>query len=126
MTMRAIGRSTEEIQAALQAYRDEIAEIDAMIPNGTFLVRGAGTRVREAANNLKAEVKSDYERTVKHPQSMSEVERNFFAPCIHRVFVALQMFRTNTSPGPDWKRALLNADSELNHWMNQLRSVSDG
>ena len=56
---------------------------------------------------------------------MSEIERDFFAPCMHRVFVALQMFRTNTSPGPDWQRALFDADSELLHWLFQLKGVSD-
>lgn len=120
MTMQASRRDEKEIRAALQAYRDEIADIVAMIPDGTYLVRGAGDQAREAATHLKAAVEAEYKPPARLQQFMSEVERNFFAPCMHRVFVDLQKLRTNTSPGPDWKQALFEADSELSYWLSQL------
>jgi hypothetical protein len=105
--------SPEEVRAALQGYRDRIAEIDAMIPPGTYLVHGAGDRASEAASHLKSAVKSCHKRPASSRQSMSEVERLFFDPCMHRVFVALQKLRINTDPGPKWKSALFVADTEL-------------
>jgi len=91
-----------------------------MIPNGTYLVRGAGDRAREAASILKAAAKADYKRPASSRQSMSRFESRIYEPCMHRVFVALQKLRTNTNPGPAWKSALFDADTQLNHWLHQL------
>jgi hypothetical protein len=116
--MRLDRQDAQEARERLQAYLDQIAEVIAMLPpSGAYFVRGAGERVRQAAQQLKAAVKADYKRSQR---PATEVERNFVAPCMHRLFVALQAFRTNTSPGPDWHRALYNAEFEVNHWLHQL------
>ena len=92
------------MRAALQGYRDRIAEIDGMIPAGEYLVRGAGDQVREAASLLKAAVKAYYKRPASSRRSMSRIERNIYEPCMERVFVALTKLRTNTIPGPDLEK----------------------
>ena len=118
--MSETGQTAEEARAALQAYRDQIAEIVSMIPPGTYLVRGAGERVREAAKNLKAAVTSYYHRPARSRQSMSQIERNFVDPCMHKVFVALQGLHAGTNPGPIWRSALYDADIEIGNWLYLL------
>ncbi len=120
MTMQSIGRSANEVRAALQAYRDEIEEILQMIPSGTFLVRGAGEQARAAAQRLKAGVKADYKMPAHLKRRMSDVERKFLEPCMHRVFAHLQNLTTNSNPGPDWRHALDEADADLGHWLALL------
>jgi hypothetical protein len=122
MAIHRTGRDMRGVQDALNAYRQEIDEIVQMIPEGTILVRGAGQTVKERTAKFKARVKREYIATssVRAQAAMSDIERRFYAPCVHRVFVALQMFKINTNPGPECKRALFEADSELSWWLSQL------
>jgi hypothetical protein len=119
--MSGIGKSEQEVQVALQAYRDQIAQIVPLLPPGRgYFVRGAGERVREAAKNLKAAVKSDYKRPAHLRRSMSQVEIEVFEPCMQKVFVALQNLNLGTNPGPPWLHALYDADLELDYSLSHL------
>lgn len=115
------GRTISEVRALLQRCRDDIAKIQRMIPDGTYLVRGAGDQVRQAAANLKAEVKAHYKRPARSRHGKSEIERTVFDPCMHRTFVALQSLHVGTTPGPGWRASLFDADSELSYWMEHLK-----
>lgn len=116
--------TADEARKALQlSYRDKISQIIEMLPQGGYLVRGAGERARESAKSLKDAVRSYYKRPARLRQEMSQIETRFFDPCMHRVFVALQKLNLSSNPGPPWVRALNDADSELSHWLYQLEQI---
>jgi hypothetical protein len=118
--MSDTGRTVDQVRAAIQAFREQIAHIDSLIPQGSYLVRGAGEQAREAAKNLKASITAEHKRPASSRRSMSRVELDLFDPCMHRVFVALQFLKVGSSPGPEWRTALFNADSELSHYLYLL------
>jgi alkanesulfonate monooxygenase SsuD/methylene tetrahydromethanopterin reductase-like flavin-dependent oxidoreductase (luciferase family) len=114
------GQTVAEARAALQAYREQAAAIISMIPECRTLVGRAGDQAHEAAKNLKAAVTSYYKRPARSRQSMSQIESNFFAPRMDKVFVHLQGLHAGTNPGPIWRSALYDADIEIGHWLGLL------
>ncbi len=114
------GLRVDEILATFQDWTEQVEKIQQLIPAGTYLVRGAGRRAQEGARFLKEAVKLGYRHPATIRREHSDLERDFFEPCVHRVFVALQKLRIGTSPGPEWKQALDDAAAELSHWTGQL------
>jgi hypothetical protein len=119
LTAGGFGRDADQVLAALESYLREVSELIEMIPSG--LVRGAGRRAQEAAELIKADVKRDYRLRAHEKARLSDVEREYFYPCIMKTFIALQALRVNTSPGPPWKDALWNADHELSYGISELK-----
>lgn len=114
------GQSVDEILSTFRKWSEQVDELRQMIPLGGYLVRGAGEPAQAAARALKEAVRLEYRRPAAIRRAHSDVERDFFEPCVHRVFVALQKLRIGTSPRAEWRHALDDAAAELSHATSQL------
>ncbi len=122
--MTIIGLSSNDIIGILRSYSDDIDKILILFDDHGWIAYKNKESAQELLKGLKELLRNDYHRrdTKEGQQKMSEVEKTFFFPAIHKALTRIHV-KTNSQPSEKWFLELLDAQSEIRYYSNELEGM---